>query len=104
MLTCRCPSTVGRVTTVPAAKRVLPALVRRTLPCGSTPAAEVFHATIRATVSSIAGGGATVSYVPIIETPTVPVLKPPACAPITARETPPARPSHAVPNLSTSTL
>ena len=26
--------------------------------------------------------------------PTVPVLKPPACAPITARETPPARPSQ----------
>ena len=48
--------------------------------------------------------GATASYVPIIEMPTVPVLNPPAWAPITARETPPARPSHAVPNLSTRTL
>ena len=104
MLTCRWPRTVGSVTTVPAAKRVLPALVRRTLPCGSTPAAAVFQAMIRATVSSIAGLGATVSYVPIIEMPTVPELKPPACAPMTARETPPARPSQAVPNLSTRTL
>jgi hypothetical protein len=89
---------------VPAGKRVLPALVRRTLPCGSTPAAEVLQATMRATVSSIAGLGATVSYVPIIDTPTVPALKPPAWAPMTARETPPARPSQAVPKRSTSTL
>ena len=83
---------------------MLPALVRRTLPCGSTPADDVRHAMMRATVSSIAGLGATVSYVPIIEIPTVPELKPPAWAPITARETPPARPSQAVPNRSTSTL
>ena len=41
-------------------------------------AEEVFQATMRATVSSIAGLGATVSYVPIIEMPTVPELKPPA--------------------------
>jgi hypothetical protein len=77
---------------------------RRTLPCGSTPAADVFQATTRASVSSIAALGAAVSYVPIIATPTVPLLKPPAWAPITARDSPPARPSQAVPKRSTRTL
>jgi hypothetical protein len=42
--------------------------------------------------------------VPIIEIPAVAVLKPPEWAPITGLDSPPARPSQAVPNLSTSTL
>jgi hypothetical protein len=42
-----------------------------------------------ATAVTVAGVGATSSWLPSIETPNVPVLKPPACAPITVLDRPP---------------
>ena len=104
LLTWRWPSTVGSVTGVPLGHRVPPAEVRRTEASGSPPAEDSRQAATWANDSRWAALGATLSYVPIIDTPTVPVLKPPACAPMTARPVPPARPSQTVPKRSTSRL
>jgi hypothetical protein len=103
-LTSRWPKMRGSVTSRPFAKRVLPAEYTRTVLAGSLPAADSRQAASWATASRAAAEGATVSYVPISEMPTVPVLNPPACEPITARVTPPARPSQIRPYLSTRKL
>ena len=74
------------------------------VPSGSRPAPPSFQAKTRSTVRSCAEVGATLSWCPIIETPTVPVLKPPVCEPMTCRVTLPVRPSNSVPYLSTRKL
>jgi hypothetical protein len=67
--------------------------VRVVVPCGSRPCIDSFQASSRWTDETVAVGGVTVENVPIIATPVVAVLKPPACAPITGRAMPPCRPS-----------
>ena len=52
----------------------------------------------------VAAGGATEVKSPIIPMPKVSRLNPPACAAITERARPPARPSNTVPYRSTRTL
>ncbi len=97
---------VATSTVRPAAHRDVPppdevSVVR---PRASRPCRENFQATTAATAARHSSVGATAEKSPIIETPKVPVLNPPACAPTTGRSTPPARPSQIPPKRSTTTL
>ena len=73
-----------------------PPLVRVSFVVGSYFHRLACHATTRPS-ASMAALGAGERYVPMMETPNVPVLKPEACAPTMALSTPPARPSYTVP-------
>ena len=100
----RCPAIAGSVTTRPALNSGLPAEVSTTCESGSTCATSSRHASRRTSAFTIAGGGETDWKFPISETPTVPLLKPSAWAPITLRSIPPARPSYTVPYRSIKKL
>jgi hypothetical protein len=89
--TSRWPETTFFVTAVPAGYLEVPPPeeVSRAVPYGSRPQRASFQANSALTALVVAAGTAVVPKVPIIATPKVPKLKPPACAPITVEPTPP---------------
>jgi hypothetical protein len=90
-----CPARVGSAAEVPAAYRLRLLLdTSRTVARGSMPDSPSFHAASLAIASVIARGtGVPAVNVPMAAIPAVRWLKPWACAPVTGRSTPPARPS-----------
>jgi len=102
----RCGKIRGTVSVVPDRYLdVEPPPVSVTVPRGSTagPSAN-FQAAYCAVASTATAGTGVAVKLPMTAIPAVPVLKPPACAPTTGRDSPPERPSHSRPKRSTSTL
>lgn len=89
METSRWPISRGRRTLVPDLYRVEPPEVSNTVARGSIPALLNFQASSAVSERRMAAGGVASSKLPTSETPAVPVLKPPAWAPMTLRVTPP---------------
>ena len=82
---------------MPAAKRSLPPEIMVACPSGSTCATSSRHAIeIDESVAAASVSGAS-EPLPITAMPTLPVLKPWVCAPMTGRSMPPARPSKTRP-------
>ena len=98
------PCTRPSSTFVPLVYRGDPRLVSTTVPAGSKRHCAPANAATRAIALTASTVGAALVMSPSRLTPSVPVLKPCACEPITARSTPPARPSQMPPYLSTTRL
>ena len=89
----RWPETARSFTVTPARQRSLPFETYVSVETGSTWARSRRQAISRSSDCTAAAGGFAVWKLPISAIPTLPVLNPSACAPITLRVMPPYRPS-----------